>query len=163
LLIIVVAAVTLLLSAGVSIILNNNNFITLPSIGNIHTINLKAYWDPNLQNEAKNITWGTVYAGQTYNVTLYLQSTSNVRTVLNMTTNNWNFTTANGTPVNAPANLSQCINMTLNCSIEPLNPKEVTQATLTLTTADSWYFITYLINNNVTRVTMDVTIQANET
>jgi hypothetical protein len=42
LLIIVVAAVTLFLSAAISIILENVTSVSLPSIGNIHTIGVKA-------------------------------------------------------------------------------------------------------------------------
>jgi hypothetical protein len=163
LLIIVVAALTLLLSAAVSIILNNNNPITLPSIGNIHTIGVKAYWDPNLQNQTTSIPWGTVYTGQSYNVTLYLWSISNVPTVFNMTTTNWAFTNTSGTFVwKQPANSTPPLQITWNIDNRTLSPNETIQTTFTLTVGYSSDFITFLVKNNIKQVTMDIIIQPNE-
>jgi len=162
LLIIIVVALTLILSATISIILDNGNFITLPSIGNIRTIGVKAYWDPTLQNQTTSIQWGTVYTGQSYNVTLYLQSISNVPTVLEMATTNWTFINTNNTIAAGPAKSTPYLNLTWNYDNSTLNPNETIQITLTLTTDNSASFITFLINNNIKQVTMDITIQANE-
>jgi hypothetical protein len=162
LLIIVVAAVTLLVSAAVSIILEHGSSITLPSIGNIHTIGVKAYWDSNLKNQTIAIDWGTVYAGQSYNVTLYLQSISNVPTVLEMTATNWTFIDANSTIAPGPTDSTPYVNLTWNCNNQTLNPNETIPTTFTLTTDNSFDFITFLINNNIKQVAMDITIQANE-
>ena len=162
LLVFVVVALTLLLSTALSIILNSNSSITLPSIGNIHTIGVKAYWDANLKNQTTGINWGTVYTGESYNVTLYLQSTSNVPTVLEMTITNWTFINTNNTIAFGPADSTPYLNLTWNYNNQTLNPNETIQATLTLTANSSIDFITFLINNNIKQVTMDITIQANE-
>lgn len=162
LLIIVVAAVTLFLSAVVSILLDHGSSITLPSIGNIHTIGVKAFWDPNLQNQTRSIQWGTVYTGQSYNVTLYVQSISNVPTTLEMTTANWTFINTNSTIAAGPTENTPYINLTWNYNNQTLNPNETIQTTLTLTTDSSSGFITFLINNNIKQVTMDTIIQTNE-
>ena len=157
------AAATLLVSAAVSILLNSSSSITLPSIGNIHTVGVKAYWNANLTNQTTGINWGTVYTGESYNVTLYLQSTSNVPTVLEMTTANWTFITTNGTIASGPAATTPYLNLTWNYDNSTLNPNQSLQTTLTLTTESSSAFISFLIDNNIKQVTMDVTIQANQT
>jgi hypothetical protein len=66
LLVIVVAAATLVLSAGISIVLDGSNPLSSPSIGNIHTVGVKAYWDANLTKRTTGIQWGTVYTGSSY-------------------------------------------------------------------------------------------------
>ena len=162
LLIVVVVAVTLLLSAAISIILYSNHLITLPSIGTIHTIGVKAYWDQNLKNQTTGINWGTVYTGESYNITLYLQSTSNVPTVLELTITNWTFITTNNTIAAGPTDSTPYFNLTWNYNNSTLNPNQTIQTTFTLTTDNSPNFITFLINNNIKQVTMDITIQANE-
>jgi hypothetical protein len=162
LLIIVVAAATLSLSAVVSIILDHGSSISLPSIGNIHTIGVKAYWDPNLQSQTIGIDWGTVYTGQSINVTLYLRSISNVPTVLEMTTANWTFINTNNTIAAGPTENTPYISLTWNYNYQTLSPNETIQTTLTLTTDNSFKFITFLINNNIKQVTMDIIIQTNE-
>jgi hypothetical protein len=161
-LIVTVVAITLLVSAAISIILDDRNNISLPSIGYIHTIGVKAYWDPTLQNQTAQINWGTVYTGSSYNVTLYLQGTSNVRTTLSLSTTNWTYTNANNTVVAGPSDSTPYLNLTWNYQNQTLNPNQTFQATLTLTTDNSANFLTFLINNNVTQFTMDITIQANE-
>jgi hypothetical protein len=163
LLIIVVVAVTLFLSAVVSIILDNHfRSISLPSIGNIHTIGIKAYWDPNLQNQTTGIDWGTVYTGQSVNLTLYLQSISNVPTAFEMTTTNWTFINTSNTIAAGPTENTPYINLTWNYNNQTLNPNETIRTTLTLTTDNSSSFIMFLINNNIKQVTMDIIIQTNE-
>jgi hypothetical protein len=162
LLIITVAAITLIVSAVVSIMLDGHSIVSLPSIGNIHTVGVKAYWDTALQNQTTTIDWGTVYPGSSYNVTLYLQSTSNVQTTLTLTTANWTYTNTNNTIVWGPSDSTPYINLTWNYSNETLNPNQTIHTTLTLTTSNTPSFITFLINNSVKQFAMDITIQANE-
>jgi hypothetical protein len=162
LVIVTVAAVTLIASAAVSIMLDDHGSISLPSIGYIHTVGVKAYWDLALQNQTTTIDWGTVYTGQSYNVTLYLESTSNVQTTLTLTTANWTYTNANNTIVWGPADSTPYINLTWNYNNETLNQNQTVQATLTLTTDNSPNFINFLIDNSIKQFAMDITIQANE-
>lgn len=162
LLIIIVVAITLLVSGIISIILDGGSLISLPSVGNIHTIGVKAYWDQALQNQTTGINWGTVYPGQPYNLTLYLQSVSNVPTTLDMTTANWTYINTNNTITAGPTENTPYINLTWDYNNQTLNPNETIQTTLTLTTDSSSGFITFLINNNIKQVTMDIIIQTNE-
>jgi hypothetical protein len=162
LLIIVVAAVTLVLSGIISIILDTTSIISLPSIASIHTVGVKAFWDPNLQNQTTQIQWGTVYPGQSYNVTLYIQSISNVPTTLQLTTTNWTYLNTNNTIAAGPATSTPYMNLTWNYNNQTLNPAQTIQTTLTLTTDNSPNFIKFLINNSIKQFEMDITIQANE-
>jgi len=162
LLIIIVAAATLIISGTVSIILDDRNNISLPSIGYIHTVGVKAFWDPTLQNETKQIQWGTVYTGSSYNVTLCLQSTSNVPTTLSLTTTNWTYINTNNTIAAGPSDITPYMNLTWNYQDQTLNPSQTFQTTLTLTTDSSPNFLTFLINNDITQFSMDIAIQANE-
>lgn len=162
LLIIIVAAATLILSGVVSIILERQSNLSFPSIGNIHTIGVKAYWDQNLQNETKQIQWGTIYVGSSLNVTLYLQSTSNVETTLSLTTTNWTYTDTHNITVSGPSESTPYMNLTWNYDNQTLDPNQTIQVTLTLTTDNSADFVNFLINNSIRQFTMDITIQANE-
>jgi hypothetical protein len=163
LLIVTVAAITLIVSAAISIILDDRGNISLPSIGYIHTVGVKAYWDPALQSQTVRIDWGTVYPGSSYNVTLYLQSTSNVQTTLSLTTTNWTYTNANNTIVSGPSDTTPYMNLTWNYNNEPLDPNQTIHITLTLTTDNSPNFITFLIRNSIKQFAMNITIQADET
>lgn len=162
LLIIIVAAATLIISGTISIILDGRNSISLPSIGYIHTVGVKAYWDPTLQNQTAQIAWGTIYPGSSNNVTLYLQSSSNVPATLSLATTNWTYSNANNTVAAGPSDTTPYMNVTWNYQNQTLNPGQTFQTTLTLTTDNSASFLTFLVNNNITQFNMDITIQANE-
>ena len=154
---------TLLVSTLISIVLDGRNNLNLPSIGYIRTVGVKAYWDPSLQNQTTQILWGTVYTGESYNVTLYLQSTSTMPTTLQLTTANWTYTNINNTVAPpGPADTTQYMNLTWDYNNQTLDRNETIPITLTLTTADTPDFVTYLINNNIKQFSMDITIQANE-
>jgi hypothetical protein len=162
-LIVIVVVITLVVSAAVSRMLDSNSIMTLPSVGYIHTVGVKAYWNPTLQNQTVQVNWGTVYLGSSYNVTIYLQSTSNVPATLGLSTNNWTYLNTNNTVVSGPSNSTPYMNLAWNYQNQTLNPSQTIQTTLTLTTDNSASFITFLINNNITQFSMDITIQANET
>jgi len=158
-----VAAVTLIVSGFVAIMLDGNGVFRLPSVGYIHTVGLKAYWDPTLQNETTQIDWGTVYPGSSNNVSFYLQSASNVPTTLQMTVANWTFRDANDTIILGPAGITPYMNLTWNLENNTLATHQTITATLTLSIDSSQDFLNFLINNNITQFSMDITIQANET
>jgi hypothetical protein len=162
LLIITVVLATLVVSSLVSKILENRNGLNFPSIGNIHTIGLKAYWDPNLQNETKNIRWGTIYTGGSYNLTLYLQSTGNVPVMLKMQYN-WALQDSSNTTVFEP-NSTTFDYMSLNWTYnnQTLNRSQTIEVTLILYVDSSADFIKTLIDTSAKQFTMDITIQANE-
>jgi hypothetical protein len=162
LLIVVVAGITLIVSGVISTMLDGNSAFRLPSVGYIHTVGLKAYWDPTLQNETTQINWGTIYPGSSKNTSLYLQSVSNVPTTLQLAVTNWTFTNANNTVVSGPADTTPYMNLTWNYNNETVASNQTVAITLMLTVDNSQSFLTYLIDSNIQQFSMDITIQANE-
>jgi len=151
LLIVIVSTAAILISSVVSIWLSNFHNLTLPTIGTIKTVGVEAYWDPNCENKTETIDWETLWPGSTKNITLYIQSVSNVKTTLHLSTSNVN-----------PANISEYLNLSWNYDGTPLNPKETIQLTLFLSTFGDESFIQYLIDNEVTEFSIDIYIIASE-
>jgi hypothetical protein len=149
LLMLVVSTATTLISSAVSIWLSNTHNLSLPTIGTIKTIGVEAYWDSNLENKTETIDWDTVWPGTTKNVTLYIRSVSNVKTVLHLNTSNI-----------IPANVSEYLNLSWNYDGTPLNPAETIQVTLFLSTSGDKSFTRYLITNEVTDFSIDIHIVA---
>jgi flagellar basal body-associated protein FliL len=163
LIIIIVAIITLCTSTIVSIWLDVHSNFYFPSVGNIRTIGVKAYWDQEHANETTEIQWGTLYPGSTNNATLYLRSTSNYEATLKLQTGNWAFQNSNNTTVSGPNNTTSYMNLTWNYNDAPITPGEIVPVTLTLQVNDSSSFIEFLIQNNVNRFSFDINIQAQET
>ncbi len=151
LLILVVSTATMLISSAISIWLSNFHNLSIPAIGTIKTIGVEAYWDPNLENKTETIDWGTMWPNSTKNVTLYILSVSNVKTILHLNTSNIN-----------PANISEYFNLYWNYDETPLNPNETIQVTLFLSASDDKSFSRYLIANDVTDFSIDIHIVAYE-
>ena len=115
------------------------------------TVGVEAYWDPNRENKTETIDWGMVYPGSSKNVTFYIQSVSNLETILNLSTTNWN-----------PANISNYMNLTWSYDGTPLSPGEVIQLTLTLSASPSDSFRNYLYAKEVKDFSFDIVIAASE-
>lgn len=162
LLIITVVVATLVVSSFISKIMDGNSGASFPSVGNVHTIGVKAYWDPSLQNETKNVTWGTVYPGGWYNVTLYVQSTSNVPVILKMQYN-WALQNSSNATVYEPNSTTfDYMNLNWTYNNQTLDRQQTIQVTLILSVKDSADFIKTLVDTNAQQFTMDITIEANE-
>ena len=146
-----VAAITLLLSSGLSIWLSKTTELEIPSIGTVKTIGVEAYWDQNLKNKTEVIDWDIIWLGSSKNVTFYVRSISNVKTVLQINATNWN-----------PTNISNNMDLSWNYDETPINPGEVIQVTITLSTTYSKPFVEYLMSNNVEEFSFDIIIQALE-
>jgi hypothetical protein len=114
LIVLMVATVTILLSSALSIWLNEVTDLYIPSIGNVKTIGVEAYWDENIENKTEAINWDLIWLGSSKNVTLYLRSASNVETVLQLNTSNWN-----------PKNISKYMILTWNYNGTPVQPSKV--------------------------------------
>jgi hypothetical protein len=153
LLILVVAAVTLLLSAAIAVWLRKVSYLNIPSVGNVITLGVEAYWDENCKNNTEEVNWGIIRLGSSKNVTLYLRSKSNVDAKLNLNTTNW-----------SPANVSNYMNLSWNYNEKPIKhaPPEVIQVTLTLSASSSYFFSEYLVTNNVKEFSFDIIIYASE-
>jgi hypothetical protein len=162
LLIVIVISATLLLSGLISIWLYKNVNLHVPSLATIKTLGVKAYWDPNLKNETTEIPWPTVYPSSSKNVTLYLQSVSNVKARLELQTGNWTFQSSNGTIVSGPANSTNYMNLTWNYKNTTVDPGQTVQVTLTLSIDNSPNFIRFLVDNNVEQFSFDIIISTSE-
>jgi hypothetical protein len=161
-LIVIVVLATLLLSGLISIWLYKTVNLHIPSLATIKTLGVKAYWDPNLKNQTTEIPWPTVYPGTSNNVTLYLQSVSNVKTRLELQTANWTFQSSNGTIVSGPANSTNYMNLTWNYNNKTVDPGQTIEVTLTLSIGNSPDFIRFLINNNVEEFSFEIIISTSE-
>jgi hypothetical protein len=151
LLTLVVSTATILISSAISMWFSNFHNLTLPTIGNIKTVGVEAYWDPNLENKTESIDWNTMWPGSTKNVTLYIRSVSNVKTILHLNTSNIN-----------PADISEYLNLSWNYDGTPLNPDETIQVTLFLSVSTDNLFTRYLIANEVSAFSIDIHIVAYE-
>jgi len=137
----------------------------LPSFGTIHTLGVKAYWDEGLTNETTTLDWGTVYAWSTSNVTIYLQSTSDVRTKLVQRTDNWTFLDSNDTEVFPPAESTPYMELEWSYNNEPILPAQVLRVTLILKTIENPNgtqigFRKYLTDNMITRFKFETYIDS---
>jgi len=162
LLIVIVVLATLLLSALISMWLYKTVNLHIPSFATIKTLGVKAYWDLNLKNETTELPWPTVYPGTSNNVTLYLQSVSNIKTILELQTANWTFRSSNGTIVSGPTSSTNYMNLTWNYNNTTVDPGQTVQVTLTLSIDNSDNFIWFLIKNNVKQFSFDIIISTSE-
>lgn len=151
LLILIVAIASIAITTTIFILLRRIEDLHVPSLGTMKTVDVEAYWDPNRENKTETIDWGTVYPGSSKNVTFYIRSVSNLETILNLSTTNWN-----------PANISNYMNLTWSYDGTPLSPGDVIQLTLTLSASPSDSFRNYLYANDVKDFSFDIVIVASE-
>jgi hypothetical protein len=142
--------------------LKAQGIVYFPSSGTIRTVNVKAYWDENHINETKEFNWGTVYTGSSNNVSIYLQSISNVEATFELSTGNWTFSNSQGEIVLGPVDKISYMNLTWNYANTIVSPNETVRVRLTLIVSDSSNFILFLINNNVKDFHVDIVIRAIE-
>lgn len=159
LLIAITAVATLLVSATTSLLLKRYHNLDFPSIGTIQAIGIKAYWDADLQEEVKEIDWGTIYSGSLESISLYVQSMSNVNITLELVTANWTFLDSENMTVSGPSNSTSYMNLTWDYSNRLVGPDEIVQVTLTLLADDSLDFIQFMVSNDVTKFTFDIIIR----
>ena len=145
--ILLIVSITLILNSIISILLSKTTNLNIPTIGAIKTIGVEAYWDENLENITNIINWNNLWLGSSKNVTLYMRSISNEKTVLKLNATNWN-----------PRNISKYMNITWNYYQTPVTPDEVVIVTITLSAPGSESFIEYLITNNVQKFTFELII-----
>ena len=151
LLIIIIAIASVAVSSLISILLSKIHNFDIPALGNIKTIGVEAYWDPNCENKTEALDWGTIWIGSSRNVTLYVRSISNYKVTLNLKATDW-----------MPANISDYMTLSWDYNETTLNPGEIIPVTLTLSSSFSNSFIFYLIDNDVQSFSLDIHIVASE-
>ncbi len=121
-LVIIGVALTLTTFAALSANLNLSSGGTVSA-----SANLGVYSDSGCTQSLSNINWGTLTAGSIVSQVIYIKNTSSGLSLsLNMTTSNWNPSTANGP-----------ITVTWNQQGTDLQPGQSVEATITLTVSSS--------------------------
>jgi hypothetical protein len=168
-LIVVTVIVTVVLTTAISVLLDGTGNVRFPSVGTIRTINYEAYGGDMKQRDAlKYLDWGTIYTGTSANRSFYLNSTSNVATILNVTAGNWTFFGLNGINAsdyvrgNLTFPLDNYLNLTCDFNNKTINPEETINITVTLSISNDWDFINALVSNRVQDFSFDMTIQPSE-
>lgn len=149
---------TLVMSSLISIWLSRVTNLEIPSIGNIKTRGVEAYWDRNLENRTRFIEWRTVWPGSSQNVTLYIKSVSNSEITLNLTTANWTFLDSSNRIVAGPNGTTPYMNLTWDYNGTIVRPGEALQVTLILYVERSSDFVDFLIAKDVEEFGVDIHI-----
>lgn len=148
-LVLLVALLSITVTTTISVMLSRIENLTIPSLGNIKTIGVEAYWDPTCENKTEMIEWGTLWPGTVKTVTLYLRSISNVDSILDL----------NITDV-TPIEISDGITLSWDYKGELVKPNQTIEITLFLHFSDDYKFINYLVAEQVKNFSFDVYIAA---
>jgi hypothetical protein len=114
------------------------------SYGNVYVTGVEIYGGGI---EGNQIKWGSLYIGDSTDVSFFVRSTSNVPIVLSLSVTDW-----------APSGISSFLHLYWNYNQTIINPHEETFLTITLTTPNSPEFANYLINNNVNSFNFNIHI-----
>ena len=66
----------------------------VPNAGNVKAVGVNVYWDSACTSNVTSIDWGFLEPGTATNVTVYIKNEGSIPVKLNVTTDNWNPTTA---------------------------------------------------------------------
>lgn len=158
----ITVVVTLVISSIISVWLSKISNLKIPSVGNIRTQGLEAYWDQDLANKTETLDWGMIRSGASKNVSVYLQSTSNFETTFNLTTGNWTFWNSDNEIAAGPSNSTLHMYLTWDYDNSAVHPGEVRKVTLTLYARLSSEFIEFLIVSDVKAFSFDIHICTSE-
>ena len=148
-LIVIVASVAT--TTIISISLNNYHNFSFPSLGNIKTIGVEAYWDSNCENRTTLLNWGTLWIGSSYNTTLFIKSVSNYDVTLNLNVTDWE-----------PDKISDHLMLSWDYDGKIIQPGEIVKVVLTSSIDYSGRSISYLISNRITDFNFEIHILASE-
>jgi len=113
------------------------------NVTSIQTVAIEAYWDTGLTNKVTTINWGSIEAGTTKNVTIYLLNAGITDIRLSMNTTNW-----------SPQNASQHITLNWDYQNQTINPHQQLKTTLTLNASPT--------TQGITSFSFDATITATQ-
>ncbi len=151
LLLLIVTLSSIAITTIIPILLVKHTDIYIPSIGTIKTIGVEAYWDRDNENKTETIDWGTIWIRTSKNMTLYIRSVSNYEVTLKLNATNW-----------IPARIADYMTLSWDYNGMSINPGEIIQVTLILSTSFSGSFVNYLIINDVQSFSFDIHIVAYE-
>jgi len=94
---------------------------TINNQGNVNSIGVGVYWENTCINEVSTINWGYLEPGSSQNITIYIRNEGNIPMTLNMTTDNWN-----------PSSASTYITLSWNSEGSQVSADSVLETILTL-------------------------------
>jgi len=150
-LILLVAILTLLVSTGLSLVFEKLTIFNIPSVGNIKTVGVQVYWNENLESTIDMINWGVLWLGSSKTITFFIKSISNVVTTLELNTTDWN-----------PEYISNFMDLTWDYNGSKINPGEVIQIEITLSTLHIESFKDYILTNDINDFNFNIIIKAVE-
>ena len=115
---------------------------TITNAGSVMAIGVGVYWDQACANTVSSIDWGIIEPSMNVNKTIYIRNEGNTAATLNMTTSNWD-----------PSSASSYMALSWDYSGQTLTVNEVRQVKLTLAVSPD---IT-----GITNFSFDITIAAN--
>jgi hypothetical protein len=88
------AVTVLVASVTMTALAASINSRTVPSRGEIKSLNVSVYWNSACTNATSSIDWGVLTLGTTISRTIYVRNEGNVPLKLSMIAQNWNPTNA---------------------------------------------------------------------
>lgn len=95
--------------------------ITLPSHGNIKTINVQVFWDQACTQPVYNIDWGNPEPGDTVLKTVYLKNSGNTPLSLSLIISNW-----------TPSNSESYMTLSWDQEGNIINPGDIIKSNISL-------------------------------
>jgi len=108
-----------------------NQTLSIGSKGTVRTVGVGVYWNSNCSSAVSWVDWGTVEPGSTKNVSIYLRNEGNDDVSLFVVADNW-----------YPPDASNYMTLSWDYADQTIDPQEVVQATLTLSTSSGMEGIT---------------------
>ncbi len=116
---------------------------SIGSRGTIKTVGVGVYEDSGCSSAVSFVDWGTVDPGSLKNVTMYLMNEGNVAVTLFMYADKW-----------YPSDVSNYMTLSWDYDGQPVDPQEVVEITLTLSTSP--------VIEGITDFSFDIFIGVNE-
>jgi hypothetical protein len=95
--------------------------ISLPSHGNIKTINVQVFWDQACTQPVNNIDWGNPGPGDTVSKTVYLKNSGNSPLSLSLIIDNW-----------TPSNSETYLTLSWDQEGNIINPSDIIKSNFSL-------------------------------
>jgi hypothetical protein len=121
---IALAATVLVAAVALTALAASVNSRTVPSRGQIKSLNVSVYWNSACTNTTTSIDWGVLTPGTKISNAVYVRNEGNVPLKLSMIAQNWN-----------PTSAASYLNLTWDLEAQSLNATATRAATLTLSVA----------------------------
>jgi hypothetical protein len=137
------AAIVLVAALALTTLAASMNSKTVPSRGQLKSLNISVYWNSACTNATTIVDWGVLTPGTQISYTLYVRNEGNTPLKLSMNAQNWN-----------PTNAASYLSLTWDLEAQTLNATTTKAATLTLSVATN--------TTGITSFTFDIVIAGTE-